>query len=257
MNVFYSDTVQNIRQRIHKADGTPMDRTQLKLDNKILQNAKTMMQIGAKEGSVIKLVYTSIKVKVELSSDETIEVSVDPTDTTLNLKEVVEDEKKIPAVKQILKFGSTILVDSKSLKEQGVHEGDKLVQETKITMKTIKIPKPTSGFYEIKIDIALTIKQLRAAIQQKYGLDMNKFKLKTASKELTDSLVIEESGCLEQTIILYYVRMNLVVTTADGQTVNVEINPFDKVISLRNMISGATQLPLNRFKLTKADGTKL
>lgn len=70
-------------------------------------------------------------------------------------------------------------------------------------------------------------------------------------------MVIETSGCLTQTITLYYTRMSLVVTTSDGQQVSVEVNPFDKVLSLRNAISASTRLPLNQFKLSKATGEAL
>jgi hypothetical protein len=62
---------------------------------------------------------------------------------------------------------------------------------------------------------------------------MNKFKLKIGTRDLTDTMVIESSGILTETITLYYIRMTLVVTTSDGQEVSVEINPFDKVLSLR------------------------
>jgi hypothetical protein len=71
----------------------------------------------------------------------------------------------------------------------------------------------------------------------KYGININKFILKIGQKELTDTMIIETSGCLTETITLYYIRMTLSVTTADGQQFSVEINPFDKVISLRNMIT--------------------
>jgi hypothetical protein len=103
----------------------------------------------------------------------------------------------------------------------------------------------------------MTILDLRKKIMTKYGIDINKFKLKIGTKELKSSMVIETSGCLTETITLYYIRMTLVVTTADGQEVSVEINPFDKVLSLRNMIASQTGLPLNKFKLTKATGQNL
>lgn len=99
--------------------------------------------------------------------------------------------------------------------------------------------------------------ELRKKIQSKYGIDINKFKLKIGTTDLTDTMIIETSGCLTETITLYYIRMTLVVTTADGQEVSVEINPFDKVLSLRNMISTQTRMPLNQFKLTKATGEAL
>jgi hypothetical protein len=64
MTVLYSDTITAIKERIHKIDGTPMDRTELKSGTKILIGTKTVTQLGLKEGSVIKLLYTTVKVKV-------------------------------------------------------------------------------------------------------------------------------------------------------------------------------------------------
>jgi hypothetical protein len=91
MTVFYGDTINNIKERIHKIDGTPMGRTEIKFDNKVLQGKKTITQLGIKEGSMLKLLYTSVRVKVQTSSSETIEIMQDPNDNVYALKEAIED----------------------------------------------------------------------------------------------------------------------------------------------------------------------
>lgn len=65
MSVFWADTISKIKERIHKMDnGTPLDRTQLKFGNKVLKVSKTVDEAGLKEGSILKLVYTSMKLHV-------------------------------------------------------------------------------------------------------------------------------------------------------------------------------------------------
>lgn len=91
MTVFYGDTINNIKERIHKIDGTPMGRTEIKFDNKVLQGKKTITQLGIKEGSMLKLLYTSVRVKVQTSSSETIEIMQDPNDNIYALKEAIEE----------------------------------------------------------------------------------------------------------------------------------------------------------------------
>jgi hypothetical protein len=105
--------------------------------------------------------------------------------------------------------------------------------EKKKTIKDVKIPKPSGGFYEIKIDVSMTIYDLRLAISHKYGIDMSKFKIKIGSTIVEDTTVIETTHIFTETITFVYIRMTLTVTTADGQTVIVQINPHDKVISLK------------------------
>jgi hypothetical protein len=39
-----------------------MDRTEIKFGNKVLQNKKTITQLGIKEGDVLKLIYTTVKI---------------------------------------------------------------------------------------------------------------------------------------------------------------------------------------------------
>lgn len=80
-----------------------MTRTELKWNNKVLSPKKTITQLGITEGAVINLLYTTVKIKVELSNTETIEILQDPKDTIYALKEAIEDQKNIPADKQILR----------------------------------------------------------------------------------------------------------------------------------------------------------
>lgn len=42
MTVYYGDTIQALKERIHKIDGTPMQRTELKVGNKVLAFKKTI-----------------------------------------------------------------------------------------------------------------------------------------------------------------------------------------------------------------------
>jgi hypothetical protein len=74
MDVYYGDSISALKDRIHKIDGTPMTRTELKWNNKVLCSKKTITQLGITEGAVIKLLYTTVKIKVQLSNTETIEV---------------------------------------------------------------------------------------------------------------------------------------------------------------------------------------
>jgi hypothetical protein len=67
MTVYYSDTISKIKERIHKIDGTPMDRTELKHGSKVLIQTKTVTELGIKDGAVIQLLYTTVKVKVQTS----------------------------------------------------------------------------------------------------------------------------------------------------------------------------------------------
>jgi hypothetical protein len=66
MSVYYADTIATIKERIHKIDGTPLERTELKFGNKVLKNSKSVTALGLKEGSTLKLVYTTIKISVNV-----------------------------------------------------------------------------------------------------------------------------------------------------------------------------------------------
>jgi hypothetical protein len=132
-----------------------------------------------------------------------------------------------------------VLDAKKTIREDDLHEDSVLVVEKKKTIKDIKIPKPSGhGFYEIKIDISKTIYDLRFMIHQKYGIDLAKFKIKIGGKIIEDTTVIETTSWETETITFVYIRMTLTVTTSDGQTVIVHINPHDKVISLKENIAG-------------------
>lgn len=68
MTVFWADTIATIKERIHKLDGTPVDRTELKFGHQVLKSSKTVTECGLKEGSSLKLVYTTINIKVVISN---------------------------------------------------------------------------------------------------------------------------------------------------------------------------------------------
>jgi hypothetical protein len=129
--------------------------------------------------------------------------------------------------------------------------------EHKVTVREIKIANPSGGFYVIKIDISKTVYELREQISMHYGIDINKFKFKIGSNVIADDVTIESSGILTGSVTFSYIRMSLTVTTPDGQVVIVQINPNDKVISLRTMIHTQTGWPLDRFTLVKGTGEVL
>jgi hypothetical protein len=83
-----------------------------------------------------------------------------------------------------------------TLKQAGIREGDHLDVETKVTVKTVKIPRPSGGFFEIEIDTSKTIYELRQQISIHYGIDINKFKFKIGSRVIDDNISIEQSGIL-------------------------------------------------------------
>lgn len=174
------------------------------------------------------------------------------------IKDEIEEKDHIESDQQILKFNGRVLDDKKTIRDEDLHEDSTLVVEKKKTIKDIKIPKPSGhGFYEIKIDISKTIYDLRFMIHQKYGIDLSKFKIKIGGKVIEDTTVIETTSWETQTITFVYIRMTLTVTTSDGQVVIVQINPHDKVISLKQMIGGQTGWPLDRFALVKGTGETL
>lgn len=242
MTVFWADTISKIKERIHKLDQTPIDRTQLKFGGVVLKGSKTVEECGLKDGSALKLVYTTMKLHYQMHDDpegakQTI--MMDASNKIEAIKDEIEEKSHIESDVQILKFNGRVLDDKKSIRDEELHEDATLVVEKKKTIKDIKIPKPSGhGFYEIKIDISKTIYDLRSMIHTKYGIDLSKFKIKIGGKVIEDTTVIETTQWETQTISFVYIRMTLTVTTSDGQTVIVQINPHDKVISLKQMIGG-------------------
>jgi hypothetical protein len=54
-------------------------------------------------------------------------------------------------------FQGVALNDNTTILASNVHENDVLVQSNKVTVKNIRIPNPQGGFYEINIDVSMTI----------------------------------------------------------------------------------------------------
>jgi hypothetical protein len=71
MTVYYGDSIKMLKERIHKIDGTPLDRTEIRFNNRILTGTKTISQLGIKEGAILKLIYTSIKIQVQIPATGT------------------------------------------------------------------------------------------------------------------------------------------------------------------------------------------
>jgi ubiquitin C len=69
MTVFWADTISKIKERIHKLDQTPIDRTQLKFGGVVLKGSKTVEECGLKDGSALKLVYTTMKLHYQMHDD--------------------------------------------------------------------------------------------------------------------------------------------------------------------------------------------
>lgn len=61
-----------------------------------------------------------MKISLRLSSGETFGVTIDPTITILELKELIEQEQKIPASQQRLIYKGRILKDPQTVDSYGM-----------------------------------------------------------------------------------------------------------------------------------------
>lgn len=116
------DTVQMVKKKVEDETGIPVPTQTLRFDGDKLADPTTLASNGIKHGDTLDL--DPMKIFVKKPDGTKIELTVSPSNTISNIKDMVEDEEGIPVDDQNMEFDGKDLEDGPTLMDYDIKDGD-------------------------------------------------------------------------------------------------------------------------------------
>ena len=228
LEVEASDTVEEVKARIHLKERIPPEVQRLILAGRQLEDGRTMSDYNIHKGSspyLILLLGPGCQIFVKPLTGRTIKLDVLVRDKIENVKAMIQDRTKIPPDRQGLVFNGRELEDERTVYEYDLYREltVNLVLKFKIY---IQIPRgPTITIQAFENDL---IENLKTRIQEQVNISQEQQMLRFDDRQLQDGKSLSHynirDGC---TLHLLVNNMQIFLKMKDGKAITLWVKSTD------------------------------
>jgi ubiquitin-like protein Nedd8 len=249
-------TMDQIKHELEPECDLPVSNQRLYLEGSELDDTKkSAEEYGIKSGSVLDLEPKTMAVTVCAPDGKTHVININPSDTTMDIKEKIAAKTGLTAPQQVLKLNGKELPNGKMAKDMGVRDGSTLT----VDIFTVPVIVNTMDGKQIKVKVDPTqpIFDIKSKLELESGLPAKNQRLFLNGAELEDGKVASQYGIQGGTVLdMEPKAMQISVKSPDGRLHQVDVCPSDNIETLKEKVAAKTGIPVQQ-QILKKDGNEL